>query len=56
MEKGVPKTMYKAVPAGSVYFYETSENLEVVKERLFGKPISDKMPEQGFGIAYVGVW
>jgi len=56
MEKGAPKTMYKAVPAGSVYFYETSENLETVKERLFGKPISDKMPEQGFGITYLGNW
>ncbi len=56
MEKGAPKTMYKAVPAGSVYFYETSESLETVKERLFGKPISDKMPEQGFGITYLGNW
>lgn len=56
MEKGKPKTMYKAVPAGSVYFYETAEKLETVKEKLFGIAISDKMPEQGFGIAYVGNW
>lgn len=56
MAEGKPKVMYKAVPAGSVYFYNTSENIDFVKEKLFGKAISEKMPEQGFGIAYVGNW
>ncbi len=56
MEKGKPKPMYRAVPAGSVYFYETPEDLLTVKEKLFGKAISDKMPEQGYGIAYLGNW
>jgi len=66
IKKGKPKTMYKAVPAGSVYFYETSESPESIKEKLFGKAISEKMPEQGpgepgfadqgFGIAYIGNW
>lgn len=56
MEKNKPKTMYKAVPAGSVFFYETDEDIETVKEKLFGKTISDKMREQGFGTAYLGNW
>jgi CRISPR-associated protein Cmr3 len=71
MKKGKPKTMYKAVPAGSVYFYETSESPEYIKEQLFGQSISDRMTEQqsdesgskepgfddqGFGITYVGNW
>jgi len=56
MAEGKPKVMYKAVPAGSVYFYETSEDINFVKEKLFGKAISEKMPEQGFGIAYLGNW
>lgn len=56
MEKGKPKPMYRAVPAGSVYFYETSDDVDAIKAQLFGKAISDKMPEQGFGIAYLGNW
>jgi CRISPR-associated protein Cmr3 len=56
MEKGEPKTMYRAVPAGSVYFYETTETPDTVLDKLFGKAISDIMPEQGFGITYVGNW
>lgn len=54
--KGKPKPMYKAIPAGSVFYYETDENLDEVKAKLFGKAISDLMPEQGFGIAYIGNW
>lgn len=56
MEKSKPKTMYRAVPAGSVYFYETQESTDMVLEKLFGQAISDIMPEQGFGITYVGNW
>lgn len=58
MENNEPKTMYKAVPAGSVYFYETAESPEIIKEKLFGEAIaiSEVMPEQGFGIAYLGNW
>ena len=63
MKNNSPKTMFKAVPAGSVFFYEAaeSENMETLKESLFGKSVSEEFPEekmknQGFGIAYVGNW
>lgn len=66
IKKGKPKTMYKAVPAGSVYFYETEESTDNLKNKLFGKSISEKMSQQaddeidfdkqGFGIAYIGNW
>ena len=52
--RGYPKPMYKAVPAGSVYYYRTNESPETIMQRLHGKALSDMMPEQGFGIAYVG--
>jgi CRISPR-associated protein Cmr3 len=48
-----PKPMLRAVPAGSVYFYETEESPEKIAA-LQGKSLSDAMPEQGFGIAYFG--
>jgi CRISPR-associated protein Cmr3 len=54
MVKREPKTMYKAVPAGSVYYYKVTEGYELVEEKLQGEAISDLLKEQGFGIAYVG--
>jgi CRISPR-associated protein Cmr3 len=54
MVKREPKTMYKAVPAGSVYYYKVTEGYELVEEKLQGKAISDVLKTQGFGIAYVG--
>lgn len=54
MVKRKPKPMYKAVPAGSVYYYHTKESPDVILEKLQGKSISDLLKEQGFGIAYVG--
>jgi CRISPR-associated protein Cmr3 len=58
MKGNKPKNMFKAVPAGSVFFYEAaeSENMNTLKERLFGKSISEEMKDQGFGIAYIGKW
>ena len=58
MKNNMPKTMFKAVPAGSVFFYEAaeSENMETLKASLFGKSISEEMKDQGFGIAYIGNW
>jgi len=52
--RGYPKPMYKAVPAGSVYYFKTEEPSEVILEKLQGKAISDVQKEQGFGIAYIG--
>lgn len=55
MKERKPKPMYKAVPAGSVYYFELEEgNMEKVKKTFHQKAISDVYSEQGFGIAYVG--
>jgi CRISPR-associated protein Cmr3 len=56
IKKGCPKTMRKAVPAGSVYYFKL---LEGDISKLHGQSISDKFPDnnyskQGFGISYVG--
>jgi len=51
-----PKPMYKAVPAGSVYYYKTDESSEAILKKLQGEAISDSdiHKNQGFGIAYIG--
>lgn len=49
-----PKPMLKAVPAGSVYYFRTTEPSDKLLEKLQGQSISDFFPEQGFGIAYIG--
>ncbi len=49
-----PKNMYKAIPAGSVYYYETENDMTAIIDHLQGKSISDEYTEQGFGIAYFG--
>ena len=50
-----PKPMYKAIPAGSVYYFELEDgDIEEVKNIFHQKTISDIYPEQGFGIVYVG--
>ena len=55
MKEKRPKPMFKAVPAGSVYYLELiSGNMKEVKNVFHQKAISDFYPEQGFGIAYVG--
>ena len=54
MAKRKPKPMYKAVPSGSVYFFEILEGNSSELEKIHQKSISDIYPEQGFGICYVG--
>ncbi|MEZ4955202.1 MAG: type III-B CRISPR module-associated Cmr3 family protein [Saprospiraceae bacterium] len=49
-----PKPMLKAVPAGSVYYYESDESPEKILSQLHGQSISDFLPEQGYGIAFIG--
>ena len=51
-----PKQMRRAVPAGSVYYFEILNNEQNVSpiDVFHGKAISDFDKEQGFGIAYVG--
>ncbi|GBE54809.1 CRISPR-associated protein [archaeon BMS3Bbin15] len=55
MKARKPKPMYKAVPAGSMYYFEIIKgDLESALEVFDQKAISDFYPVQGFGIAYVG--
>jgi CRISPR-associated protein Cmr3 len=53
LKKGAPKKMYKVVPAGSVYYFKSEEDLSLLHEKQ-GISISDVYDEQGFGIAYFG--
>jgi CRISPR-associated protein Cmr3 len=52
-----PKTMYRAVPAGSVYFFSLEKGEpEEVLEKFHYKHISDYKKEEGFGLSLIGVW
>lgn len=52
-----PKPMYKAVPAGSVYYFKVlnDADFEKIKEAFHFRNISDINPEEGFGLSLVGV-
>jgi len=54
MERQRPKNMYKAVPEGSIYIFETEEPFYKVLDKFHGKNISDLYSEQGYGITFVG--
>ena len=56
IKAGEPKPMRRAVPAGSVYYFEILSNAQGLSpiDIFHGRAISDFAPEQGFGIAYVG--
>ncbi len=54
MKKGMPKPMFKAVPVGSVYYFEHEGDIQDVIDTFHGKAISDYYNKQGFGIAYAG--
>lgn len=55
MKARKPKPMYKAVPAGSVYYFDIIKgNYQKAYIAFNQQAISDSNPEQGFGIAYVG--
>lgn len=57
MKAKKPKPMRKAVPAGSVYYFKLIEGDFQEAFSIFNQtPISDFNSEQGFGIAYVGVY
>jgi len=51
-----PKPMYKAVPAGSVYYFKILDDTpaEKIKEVFHLKNISDINLEEGFGLSFVG--
>jgi len=54
-----PKMMYRAVPAGTVYHFEILDNTN--SETIYtifanpDKPLSDILPEQGFGLSLLGI-
>mgnify|MGYP001129150404 CR=1 FL=1 len=56
LAKNEPKPMYKAVPAGSVYYFEVLGNTDPQKivENFHFINISDVNPEEGFGLCFVG--
>lgn len=55
MKKQKPKTMCRAVPAGSVYYFKLLEgDLSKVVDVFHDKSISDFQSEQGFGLSFVG--
>lgn len=54
-----PKPMLKVAPAGSVFYYESDEPVDV--SQLQGRSLSDNINnadyvKQGFGIAFFGTW
>ncbi len=57
MKKKRPKMLYRAVPAGSVYYFQLEKgSMEDVLDCFHGQIVSDVKgyQQQGFGIAYVG--
>lgn len=56
MKNARPKPMYRAVPAGSVYYFEVLDgDVNRVWDLFHGKTISEVKAEEGFGLSYVGV-
>ena len=51
-----PKSTYRAVPAGSVYYFRLINGIkaETVLDCLHYKNIGDQRTQEGFGLAYVG--
>lgn len=56
MKRNCPKPMKRAVPAGSVYYFEILDgNSDMAVELFHGKSVSEfDTAIQGFGISYVG--
>jgi len=54
-----PKKMFRAVPAGSVYYFEienpTKENVTKIIESFHYKNISEERKKEGFGFSLVGI-
>lgn len=50
------RKIQRAVPAGSVYFFETEARAEEVFGKFDGRCISDVDATIGFGLCYVGGW
>jgi CRISPR-associated protein Cmr3 len=55
MKNNRAKEMYKVVPAGSVFYFKSEDDLSLLHENQ-GIALSDVYAEQGFGIAYFGAY
>lgn len=53
---GRPKRTYRAVPAGSVYYFQLVKgaDVDVILNYLHYKNIGDQRTQEGFGLTYVG--
>lgn len=49
-----PRTMHKAIPAGSVFFFESKNIPQDLAKKFEDTSISDYEPEKGFGLCYIG--
>lgn len=59
--KGTPRAIKRAVPAGSVYFFEAKKWDDNQFEKIyeiyhFGESLSNEYPSAGFGIGLLGSW
>lgn len=54
--QGRPKGTYRAVPAGSVYYFRiiNSEKTDAILDCLLYTNIGDQRTQEGFGLVYVG--
>ncbi len=50
------RAIRRAVPPGSVYFFETDANADDVLNQFDGQCVSDAGAEIGFGLSYIGGW
>ena len=57
LNKGKPKMMYKAVPAGSVYYFKILADTtpEKITTNFHNQKLSTIGSDEGFGLAYVGL-
>lgn len=54
MKNRIPKKMRKAVPAGSVYFYQSNKCISTFIKEIDGKSISEYNSNEGYGLSFVG--
>lgn len=66
LAKGAPKTMYKAVPSGSIYFFElqSGDAKDIIKLFHLTSKVQESTDDQelqrlaqiGFGLTLIGLW
>ncbi len=56
MASNEPKPLQRAIPAGSVYYFEICDESDInkIKNAFHFKNISDVFPEEGFGLTFIG--